>query len=103
MMIAWLRKALSRATEESSSQATAAADIADSEPASTPEERHAVARRVYPQHGVVAVLGYSDAEKAEIILAMTRREQAMLAQWEREHPKPSYGRDWARAPEDDYE
>lgn len=72
---------------------------------STPAERTAVARRVYPAEGPHGAIGLSDAEKAAVIASMLPFERQMLEQWETEHPRPSrpWIRDWQRCPEDDYE
>jgi hypothetical protein len=72
---------------------------------STPAERMAIARRVYPAEGPRGATGLSDVEKAAVIASMLPFERQMLEQWEAEHPQPSrpWIRDWQRCPEDGYE
>ncbi|UOF79476.1 hypothetical protein [Caudoviricetes sp.] len=67
---------------------------------STPEERLAAARKVYPVE-----CSLTTDEKNAVIASLTLREIDLLIHWELENPRPEYPwiRDWARSPEDPYE
>jgi hypothetical protein len=46
---------------------------------------------------------YTVGEVDAFMASLTMKEKALLKVWESNNPRPSYGRDWLRHPEDDYE